>query len=107
MKIFLDTAHPELVNKWARTGLIDGVTTNPTNLSKAGKNPINHVLTLCELMPFGTVHVEVVENEAEAIYLQARQLASLSPNIIILLFESLLKKVFLSISRWYFLLRKD
>jgi transaldolase len=81
MKIFLDTANTELVNQWARTGLIDGVTTNPTSLSKEGKNPVDHILTICELLPSGIISVEVVETEPEAVYLQARQIASLSHNI--------------------------
>lgn len=81
MKIFLDTANTELVKQWARTGLIDGVTTNPTNLSKEGKNPIDQILTICEILPHGLISVEVVETEPEAVYLQARQIASLSHNI--------------------------
>ncbi|AXQ70478.1 transaldolase [Synechococcus phage S-T4] len=39
MKIFLDTADTELINQYYRTGLIDGVTTNPTLIMKSGRNP--------------------------------------------------------------------
>ena len=39
MKIFLDTADTEIIEKYFSTGLVDGVTTNPTLIMKSGKNP--------------------------------------------------------------------
>jgi len=39
MKIFLDTADTDIIRKYYATGLIDGVTTNPTLIMKAGRNP--------------------------------------------------------------------
>ena len=39
MKIFLDTAETEVIEKYFSTGLVDGVTTNPTLIMKSGKNP--------------------------------------------------------------------
>lgn len=81
MKIFLDTANTELIEKWAHTGLIDGVTTNPTHLSKERKNPIDQVLSICDILPSGIISVEVVETIPENVYLQARKIASLSDNI--------------------------
>ena len=39
MKIFLDTADVDLVGKYHETGLIDGVTTNPTLIKKSGRDP--------------------------------------------------------------------
>ncbi len=83
MKIFLDTSNTESIQKWAQTGLIDGVTTNPTNLSKEGKNPLEQILAICDILPSGNISVEVVETEPEQIYLQARKLASLCENIVI------------------------
>jgi len=81
MKIFLDTANIELITQWAQTGLIDGVTTNPTHLSKEGGNPTQTVLTICDIVPLGVISVEVVETDPESVYLQARKIASLSDNI--------------------------
>ncbi len=81
MKIFLDTANIEHIKKWAHTGLIDGVTTNPTLLSKENGNPLETVLTICDLLPFGSISVEVTETDPESVYLQARKIAALSPNI--------------------------
>ena len=39
MKIFLDTADTEVIRKYFETGLVDGVTTNPTLIMKSGRNP--------------------------------------------------------------------
>ena len=39
MKIFLDTADTEIIRKYRDTGLIDGVTTNPSLIRKSGRNP--------------------------------------------------------------------
>ena len=39
MRIFLDTADTELIRKYFATGLIDGVTTNPTLIMKSGRDP--------------------------------------------------------------------
>jgi transaldolase len=81
MKIFLDTANTELIKKWAQTGLIDGVTTNPTHLSNAGKNPTQQVLAICSMLPLGVISVEVVETEPDKVYAQAHAIAALAKNI--------------------------
>ena len=39
MKIFLDTADTDIIEKYFSTGLVDGVTTNPTLIMKSGRNP--------------------------------------------------------------------
>ena len=41
MKIFLDTANTEIINEYFKTGLVDGVTTNPTLIMKSGRNPMD------------------------------------------------------------------
>lgn len=81
MKIFLDTAHTESIQKWAQTGLIDGVTTNPTNLSREKTDPTQQILTICDILPNGIISVEVTEKDPESVYFQARKIASLSNNI--------------------------
>ena len=40
MKIFLDTADTSIIEKYFATGLIDGVTTNPTLIKKSGRDPL-------------------------------------------------------------------
>ena len=39
MKIFLDTADTQVISKYFSTGLVDGVTTNPTLIMKSGRDP--------------------------------------------------------------------
>lgn len=83
MKIFLDTADYEAIKKWAETGLIDGVTTNPSHLSKAGGDPRAHVAKICSLLPEGHISVEVTEKEPQAVYNQAREIAKIAKNIVV------------------------
>jgi transaldolase len=83
MKIFLDTANIPAIKQLIPTGLIDGVTTNPTHLSKEGNDPKKQVLEICALLPHGEISVEVTEMEPNALYKQAQAIAHLSDNIIV------------------------
>lgn len=83
MKIFLDTADIELIKKWKETDLIDGITTNPTHLSKAGGNPREQVIAICKLFPQGEISVEVTEKEPQAVYKQAKEIAALAKNVLV------------------------
>ena len=49
MKIFLDCSDPELLKPAVETGLIDGVTTNPTLMKKQGMEPLDVIQKICEL----------------------------------------------------------
>lgn len=81
MKIFLDTANRTEINRWIKTGIIDGVTTNPSLLAKEGGN-IKQVLTdICALLPEGDISIEVVEKDAQAVYEQALEIAAFAPNV--------------------------
>lgn len=81
MKIFLDTANVEEIKKWVNTGIIDGITTNPTLLSKEGKDPKKQILEICAIFPTGDISVEVTEADEKAVYTQAKEIAALSKNI--------------------------
>ncbi len=83
MKIFLDTANIEAIKKWSQTGLIDGITTNPTHLSKEGGDPKKQVLQICSIMPQGEVSVEVTEKDPQAVYQQAKTIAQLADNVLV------------------------
>lgn len=83
MKIFLDTADTESIKKWSTTGLIDGVTTNPTLLSKEGGDPKKRVLDICALLPNGDVSIEVTQKEPQAVYKQAKIISELSKNVVV------------------------
>lgn len=83
MKIFLDTAHIEAIKTYAQTGLINGVTTNPTHLSKEGGDPKQQVLEICSILKHGEVSVEVTEQEPHKVYEQAHAIAKLAKNIVV------------------------
>lgn len=83
MKLFLDTANIETIKKWAASGIIDGVTTNPSHLSKEGVDPKKRVLEICSLLPAGEISVEVTEKDPQAVYKQAKEIAQLADNILV------------------------
>ena len=82
MKFFLDTANLELIKKWVPTGLVDGVTTNPSLLSKEGDNPKKVLLEIYNLVD-GDVSIEVVEKEPKAVYKQALQISKIAKNVVV------------------------
>ncbi|QQR49798.1 fructose-6-phosphate aldolase [bacterium] len=82
MKIFIDTANRDLIRQWASTGILDGVTTNPSTLSKEGQNSKAVLLEICSLVA-GDVSIEVVEKEPEMVYKQAREISQLAPNVVV------------------------
>ncbi|MFH0898035.1 MAG: transaldolase family protein [bacterium] len=82
MKIFLDTANRELIKKFIPTGLVDGVTTNPSLLSKEGSNVKEVLLDICNIVQ-GDVSIEVVEKEPQAVFKQAKEIAALADNVVV------------------------
>ena len=66
MKIFLDTADTELIRKYNDTGLIDGITTNPTLIMKSGRQP-DDVYQEIKDMGINDISMEVVGNADEMI----------------------------------------
>ena len=64
MKIFLDTADTEIINEYFKTGLVDGVTTNPTLIMKSGRNP-EDVYQEIKDIGVNDISMEVVGDEGE------------------------------------------
>ena len=64
MKIFLDTADTATITKYYATGLIDGITTNPTLIMKSGRNPEDMYQELID-MGIEDISMEVVGNRKE------------------------------------------
>ena len=64
MKIFLDTAETDVISKYFSTGLVDGVTTNPTLIMKSGRNP-EDVYQEIKDMGVQDISMEVVGNGLE------------------------------------------
>ncbi|HJM69074.1 MAG TPA: transaldolase family protein [Candidatus Babeliales bacterium] len=83
MKIFLDTANVAEIKKWSQMGIIDGVTTNPSHLSKEGGNPVEVVKEILKTMPNGEISVEVTETDPQAVYEQAKKIAALGDNVLV------------------------
>ena len=82
MKLFLDTADRKVIKKWIPSGIIDGVTTNPTLLSKEDKNTREVLLDICNTVP-GDVSIEVVKTAPHDVYKQAKEIASLASNVVV------------------------
>ena len=79
MKIFLDTADLDEIKKAARTGLIDGVTTNPTLIKRSGRTLPDVARELTSNYPqFESVSCEVVAETAEGMIEQAQQFIALA-----------------------------
>ncbi|OGB96992.1 hypothetical protein A3F06_01410 [candidate division TM6 bacterium RIFCSPHIGHO2_12_FULL_36_22] len=83
MKIFLDTANVADIKKWSHMGIIDGVTTNPSHLSKEGGNPVEIIKEIMKILPHGEISVEVTEKDPMAVYEQAKKIAALGNNILV------------------------
>ena len=80
MKFFADTAEIAEIRELAATGLLDGVTTNPSLIAKAGRNFIETVREICELVE-GPVSAEVAALDEETMLAEARKLAAIAENV--------------------------
>lgn len=83
MKLFLDTADRKLIKEWIPSGIIDGVTTNPSLLSKEGSNTKEVLMDICNMVPNGEVSIEVVKKAPEEVYKQAHEIAALASNVVV------------------------
>ena len=73
MKIFLDTADIDEIKKAHETGMIEGITTNPTLIKKSGRDPVEAIKEIAEISnQFESVSAEVVADTAEEMIDQAK-----------------------------------
>ena len=82
MKFFIDTADIREVREAAAMGLVDGVTTNPSLVSKTGKKFREVLLEICDVVK-GPVSAEVVATNYDGMMKEAREYAALRPNIVV------------------------
>ena len=82
MQFFLDTANLDQIKEAASWGIIDGVTTNPSLVSKENMKFEELIKEICRTVP-GPVSVESVSTKAEDIIVEARELAALADNVIV------------------------
>ena len=82
MKIFLDCSDPELLKPAVETGLIDGVTTNPTLMKKQGMEPLDVIQKICELFSWSSsVSAEVTGETADEMLEMAVDYYQIAPNV--------------------------
>ena len=82
MKIFLDTGDVEAIKRAHDTGLLDGITTNPTHIAKTGRKFQDVVKEICGIVS-GPVSVEAMADTAEGLVNEAQKAAQLASNIAI------------------------
>jgi len=80
MKFFIDTADLAEIRDLAATGLVDGVTTNPSLVAKTGRNFLEVVKEICAVVP-GPVSAEVTATDTATMLAEGRKLAKLAPNV--------------------------
>jgi len=80
MKFFVDTADVAAIRELNELGMVDGVTTNPSLILKAGRDIAEVTREICEMIE-GPVSAEVVALEADAMIEEGRKLARIAPNI--------------------------
>ena len=80
MKFFVDTADLDEIRDLAATGLLDGVTTNPSLIAKSGRNMLDVIAEICDVVP-GPVSAEVTATDVETMLLEADVLASVASNV--------------------------
>ncbi len=82
LKFFLDTASIDQIIFWKKFGLVNGVTTNPTLLSKEGSDSIKTIKEICKIVN-GDVSAQVTKHDAKNMIEQAKFLKSIHKNIVI------------------------
>src|SRR5512137_2368535 len=82
MKFFIDTADVKEIREAHALGLVDGVTTNPSLVAKAGRNFREVISEIVEILD-GPISAEVVSLDAEGMVGEGLELAAIHPNIVI------------------------
>ena len=82
MKIFLDSANIDEIKTLSETGLIDGVTTNPSLIAKSGMNFIDAIEKICSIIN-GPVSAEVTGVDQPTMVKEGQKLSKIAPNVVI------------------------
>ena len=82
MKLFLDSADPKEIAKWAETGLVDGVTTNPSLAAKTGLDYKESLKQICATVP-GPISAEVLATDTKGMIEEAKVFLKIAKNITI------------------------
>ncbi len=82
MKFFIDTANLDQIKEAASIGILDGVTTNPTLISREQGAPRDIFKAICEIVD-GPVSAEAIALDWEGMVKEGRELAAIHPNIVV------------------------
>lgn len=82
MKFFADTAEVKDIQELSETGLLDGVTTNPSLVAKSGRNFLEVVKEICQIVP-GPVSAEVASTEFKGMVAEGEHLAKIADNVVV------------------------
>lgn len=82
MKFFIDTANIDEIREASRIGILDGVTTNPTLISREKGKPEDILKQICEIVN-GPISAEVVALDWEGMVREGKELAKIHENIVI------------------------
>ncbi len=80
MKFFVDTAELTEIEALLETGLVDGVTTNPSLIAKSGANILERIKDICSIVK-GPVSAEVAATDYATMLAEGRKLAAIAPNV--------------------------
>ena len=82
MQLFLDSTDVAQIRDLAATGLVDGVTTNPSLIAKSGRNMLEVIAEICEAVE-GPVSAEVSAVESQQMLAEGRKLAGIATNVVV------------------------
>jgi transaldolase len=82
MQLFLDSTDTSVIRELARTGLVDGVTTNPSLIMKSGRPMLEVIAEICEIVE-GPVSAEVAAVDADDMIAEGSRLALVAPNVVV------------------------
>jgi transaldolase len=91
MQFFLDTTDTAVLKELVPTGLVDGVTTNPTLIAKSGRPMLEVIAEICALVP-GPISAEVAAPDAAGMIAEGQRLREIAANVVVkipLTFEGL------------------
>lgn len=82
MQLFLDSTDTTVIAELAKTGLVDGVTTNPSLIAKSGRPMLEVIAEICGLVE-GPVSAEVAATDAPTMLEEGRKLAGVATNVVV------------------------
>jgi transaldolase len=82
MQLFLDTTDTALLRDLVTTGLVDGVTTNPSLIAKSGRKILEVIAEICDICP-GPISAEVAATDVDGMLAEGQKLAAIAENVVV------------------------